>query len=811
MLAYLQPLHCTIDDTRACSKNKILLTILNMATPKKTSQEQVNFEQEYAFRSVELFKTETLGTGSYGAVCKARCDQLICAAKLLYPVLFQMITPDPGKQHRQPMKRFELECRFLSLINHPNIIQYLGTYRDPDTNAPVLLMELMDESLTHFLESSPGDIPYHIQVNLSYDIAQALAFLHSNEIIHRDLSSNNVLLLAGRAKVADFGMSKFDTHLATMTTCPGTAAYMSPEALNTPPVYTEKLDNFSLGVLILQTMTRKYPNPSDQFITKELVDPHFPSRKIKAKVPVPETERREAHISLTDIFNPLLQTALDCLADNETDRPTSKKLCQKFALLKESNKYTESAQKDMGKLLREKICQSEEQKELIKAQKQELEMIKKQKEGALGMIQESAKEETCTPELKEHTKLKEIQLQSARQQLRTQDDQLLRKDDEIQELRAALQEKERALEQLQQKRDTAREHNTTDRGSLHNIITTESTPPHPLSNTHTYRESPSNTPTHTPSSTPSSTPVGTPTVPRKRTAWKRPIPPCPTFLKAGSSAVCGNDAYFRGAGSNQVYKFDASERRWRSIGQHPFFGFTLVAIENTLTTVGGFNKESSNKLFDLVDGIWVENLPEMPTSRDRPAAAYTNGYLIVAGGKDVHSEPLQSVNILQLDTKQWAKAAVLPFQTHHASVTICDDKIYLTAGDDIEDCNSFAVLSCSISALLQSRRSLSLGARLKKALQPSNKVWQAIADLPTSQSYLVNSGDQLIAIGGSDVTGKSSKNVYKYDSVNNTWIIVVTMTTGRSSCLGAVFMENLLMVVGGYKVTTKEAEAVTLL
>ena len=219
--------------------------------------------QEFSFRNLQLLKNETLGTGSYGAVCKAKCDQLICAAKLLHPVFFQMQVPNPGKEHRQPFCRFEQECQFLSRVNHPYIVQYLGTYRDPETNAPVLLMELMDESLTHFLESSPGDIPYHIQVNLCYDIAQALVFLHTSGIIHRDLSSNNVLLIAGsRAKVSDFGMSKFAdlnaTRLATMTTCPGIPAFMSPEALDEPPVYTEKLDNFSFGVLLVQILTRSF-------------------------------------------------------------------------------------------------------------------------------------------------------------------------------------------------------------------------------------------------------------------------------------------------------------------------------------------------------------------------------------------------------------------------------------------------------------------------------------------------------------------------------------------------------------------------
>ncbi len=61
--------------------------------------EKQDCEQEYIFRNVQLFKNDTLGTGSYGAVCKAKCDQLLCAAKLLYPVLFQMSVIDPRKEH----------------------------------------------------------------------------------------------------------------------------------------------------------------------------------------------------------------------------------------------------------------------------------------------------------------------------------------------------------------------------------------------------------------------------------------------------------------------------------------------------------------------------------------------------------------------------------------------------------------------------------------------------------------------------------------------------------------------------------------
>jgi len=68
-----------------------------------------------------------------------------------------------------------------------------------------------------------------------------------------------VLLIAdSRAKVSDFGMVKLydvncsTAHLTPLTLCPGTMAYMSPEALGERPMYTDKLDSFSLGVLCVQ-------------------------------------------------------------------------------------------------------------------------------------------------------------------------------------------------------------------------------------------------------------------------------------------------------------------------------------------------------------------------------------------------------------------------------------------------------------------------------------------------------------------------------------------------------------------------------
>ena len=310
-------------------------------------------QYDFHFQRVELYRAENLGIGSYGAVCKARCDDLPCAAKILHPTLFEFTNPGATTV----MQKFEQECRLLSAIKHPHVVQYLGTYHDPESRLPVLLMELMDESLTRFLERSHTPLPYHTEVNLCHDIALALSYLHSNGIVHRDLSSNNVLLIAGsRAKVTDFGMVKlFDAnrstaHRTSLTLCPGTVAYMSPEALRDRPVYTEKLDSFSFGVLLVQIMTRQFPDPGDRFQVMEISDPRIPNGRVQ--VEVSEVDRRQSHIDLIDPAHPLLPVALNCLKDREEERPSTRELCHQVAELKSSPQCTAISGRKCTKLFR---------------------------------------------------------------------------------------------------------------------------------------------------------------------------------------------------------------------------------------------------------------------------------------------------------------------------------------------------------------------------------------------------------------------------------------------------------------------------
>ena len=86
--------------------------------------------------------------------------------------------------------------------------------------------------------------------------------------------------------------------MTPLTLCPGNLQYMPPEALEEPPSYAEKLDIFSFGVLLVQVMTRQFPDPGPRFQVIDIPDdPRIPEGTVR--VSIPETQRRSAHLSST--------------------------------------------------------------------------------------------------------------------------------------------------------------------------------------------------------------------------------------------------------------------------------------------------------------------------------------------------------------------------------------------------------------------------------------------------------------------------------------------------------------------------------
>lgn len=382
--------------------------------------------ERYGFKEVEILGDQKLGSGAFGAVCKAKCDRLLCAAKLLHPT-FSL------QSGSWIAEKFAQECSFLASLRHPHIVQFLGLHTDPNTGSIALLMELMDENLTAFLKRRDDQpLPLRLLLDFAHDVSLAMLYLHNNGIIHRDLSSNNVLLLGERrAKVGDFGMSKllFDTsspflsRTLTLTQVPGCPVYMPPEAWLTPPVYTEKLDVFSLGVLFLQMATGREPNPG---VLETLVeDERSPTGFMK--LPVSESDRRKDDISFLPLDQPLRAMILQCLEDKQKLRPSTTELCQTLEELKTSDQYRESQKEN------DKYTDSKDDGIVLSLGDDSI------------VAEEGSKEEE---ERDLELKIAQDKVVHFEEQLQALQEQLLKKENEIEELKRARDKEAKKKEEL---------------------------------------------------------------------------------------------------------------------------------------------------------------------------------------------------------------------------------------------------------------------------------------------------------------------------------------------------------------------------
>ena len=556
----------------------------------------------FRFENVSIFKDEDsqLGVGSYGAVYKAKCDQLPCAAKILHPVLFQ--TNDPGS--RRILERFEQECGFLSSIRHPNIVQYLGVCRDRDSRLPVLLMELLDSSLTKYLEKSNKPLPYHVQVDLCFDIALAIAYLHSNGIIHRDLSGNNVLIVAGsRAKVTDFGMSKLVDASSritrrTLTQCPGTEVYMPPEALREPPVYSKKLDCFSFGVLIIQTLTRLYPNPGPR--TRLVPFSDSPTGRID--MPVIDAERRKEQIDKIAPTHPLVPVATECLKYNQEDRPSAQQLCEQLATLKEAPQYSEHVQESSSRVGNDT---TDKDRIIRKLQLQVKEMGQVIQENA-HVIQEK---DQVIQDNQRVIQAKSLAIQDYEREIRMLCDSKSQPQDTEEQ---AVEEFQQILAQREKEIRDLRESLSAKDSDINNL---KCQLQHVRVEKHQAKVC---------SKVPEKSSI--------KLRW-RDGGRAPEGMRFGSCTVNDHMAYFR-YGSD-VHAHNAATGKWNKLPESKHSGSALVVRNGVLTAVGGHDSSHNaiNKLLSLVGKEkWVEQLPCMPTKRRWAVAVCSGKTLVVLGG-----------------------------------------------------------------------------------------------------------------------------------------------------------------------------------
>ena len=198
---------------------------------------------------------EELGRGGWAVVRVARFRKTLVAAKCLYGQI--------ASNYNRLL--FIREMNMAARVRHPNLLQFIGATLRGEL---IILTELMPTTVRRQLENEHLFTPNQIK-SISLDVARALNYLHlmhPTPIIHRDISSANVLLDPGpnnswRAKVSDYGSVNLLERLRTAA--PGNPTYAAPE-VEIATLQSPKMDIFSFGVLLVEMYTARFPEVADR-------------------------------------------------------------------------------------------------------------------------------------------------------------------------------------------------------------------------------------------------------------------------------------------------------------------------------------------------------------------------------------------------------------------------------------------------------------------------------------------------------------------------------------------------------------------
>ncbi|XP_060894359.1 serine/threonine-protein kinase TAO3 [Labrus mixtus] len=191
-----------------------------------------------------------IGHGSFGAVYFARnsySNEVVAIKKMSYN----------GKQTAEKWQDIIKEVKFLGQLRHPNTIEYKGCYLKDNT--AWLVMEYCLGSASDLLEVHKKPLQELEIAAITHGALLGLAYLHSHNMIHRDVKAGNILLTElGQVKLADFGSASIASPANSFV---GTPYWMAPEVILAMDEgqYEGKVDIWSLGITCIELAERKPP------------------------------------------------------------------------------------------------------------------------------------------------------------------------------------------------------------------------------------------------------------------------------------------------------------------------------------------------------------------------------------------------------------------------------------------------------------------------------------------------------------------------------------------------------------------------
>jgi hypothetical protein len=226
---------------------------------------------------------DLLGRGGMGEVYKAFQAGQLAAIKFL---------PHELAQNPDSHQRFEREAQLLGRLNHPNVVK-LFSYGCEDQQPYMVIEYIAGNDLKAHLRRNEYLTPEDTQA-LMTQLADALTYVHEQQVIHRDLKPDNVMLrFDGDPEnpdvvLMDFGIAKDLAHPQPEEGVIGTIEYMSPEQIMEREI-DERVDVYSLGVMCYELLTGELPfkGQPDQIVFAHLFQPAPDPCTIRADIPQP--------------------------------------------------------------------------------------------------------------------------------------------------------------------------------------------------------------------------------------------------------------------------------------------------------------------------------------------------------------------------------------------------------------------------------------------------------------------------------------------------------------------------------------------
>jgi mitogen-activated protein kinase kinase kinase len=241
---------------------------------EEPDEELMEHLEKDSWDDLKYMKGAMIGQGSFGTVflaLHAVTAELMAVKQVEMPS--NSGTAMDAKKNNM-IEALKHEISLLRDLKHPNIVQYLGSNSD-ESHLNIFLEYVAGGSVATMLVNY-GSLGEQLISNFVRQILQGLTYLHSKDIIHRDIKGANILVdNKGTVKISDFGISKRVEASSLLHPQPpgvfkrggprvslqGSVFWMAPEVVR-QTAYTKKADIWSLGCLIVEMFTGSHPHPN---------------------------------------------------------------------------------------------------------------------------------------------------------------------------------------------------------------------------------------------------------------------------------------------------------------------------------------------------------------------------------------------------------------------------------------------------------------------------------------------------------------------------------------------------------------------